>query len=227
MHIMKALATLSKFLGCYDKWKNIVQNYQLRWSDSSNGAGISKGLEIFQKIYGNDNYQEMIIQLKDACLKLDKKYSSVLLYCVLTGLRPAEACASIQLLKDRKEDYLTKDHKVLEHFKYPEVFMRRTKNAYISVMFEELFKVIDCSNFISYNSLRLAMRRRNIKMNISICRKIFATFLRNEGVEQEMIDLLQGRIPKSVFVRHYYRPDLSKFDEIRQKLTKLHELIVK
>jgi intergrase/recombinase len=168
----------------------------------------------------------MIIQLKDACLKLDKKYSSVLLYCVLTGLRPAEACASIQLLKDRKEDYLTKDHKVLEHFKYPEVFMRRTKNAYISVMFEELFKVIGCSNFISYNSLRLAMRRRNIKMNISICRKIFATYLRNEGVEQEMIDLLQGRIPKSVFVRHYYRPDISKFDEIREKLTKLHDLLV-
>jgi hypothetical protein len=145
---MKALATLSKFLGCYDKWKNIVQNYQLRWSDSSNGAGTSKGLEIFQKIYGNDNYQEMTNQLKDACLKLDKKYSSVLLYCVLTGLRPAEACASIQLLKDRKEDYITKDHKALEHFRFPEVFMRRTKNAYISVMFEELFKVIDCSSFI-------------------------------------------------------------------------------
>ena len=30
-------------------------------------------------------------------------------------------------------------------------------------------------------------------MNISICRKIFATFLRSEGVEQEMIDLLQGQ----------------------------------
>lgn len=104
--------------------------------------------------------------------------------------------------------------------------MRRTKNAYISVMFEELFKAIDHSNFISYNSLRLALRRRNIKMNISICRKIFATFLRNEGVEQEMIDLLQGRIPKSVFVRHYYRPDMSKFDQISEKLTSLHNLIV-
>jgi hypothetical protein len=65
---MKALATLSKFLGCYDKWKEIVQNYQLKWSDSGNVAGFSKGLEIFQKIYGNDNYQEMIIQLKDECL---------------------------------------------------------------------------------------------------------------------------------------------------------------
>ena len=56
MHIMKALATLSKFLGCYDQWKKIIEKYQLQWTDSGNGAGFSKGLEIFQKIYGNDNY---------------------------------------------------------------------------------------------------------------------------------------------------------------------------
>lgn len=71
----------------------------------------------------------MIIQLKDALLRLDKKYSSVLLCCALTGLRPAEACVSMQLLKERKQDYLTKDHKVLEHFKFPELFMRRTKKC--------------------------------------------------------------------------------------------------
>ena len=57
-------------------------------------------------------------------------------------------------------------------------------------------------------------------MNISNRLRILPTYLRNEGVEQEMIDLLQGRIPKSVFVRHYYRPDSSKFDTIREKLTK-------
>ena len=45
-------------------------------------------------------------------------------------------------------------------------------------------------------------------MNMNYCRKIFATFMRNNGIEQEVIDLLQGRIPKSVFVRHYYKPDL-------------------
>ena len=58
-------------------------------------------------------------------------------------------------------------------------------------------------------------------MNMSVCRKIFATFLRNEGVEQEMIDLLQVRIPKSVFVRHYYRPDSSNLDIIRERLVSL------
>ncbi|HSA75319.1 MAG TPA: hypothetical protein VLE21_03945, partial [Candidatus Nitrosocosmicus sp.] len=119
IHIMKSLATLSKFLGFYDKWKKIVENYQLKWSDNGKGAGASsKGLEIFHNIYGNNNYQVMIGQLKNACLKLDKKYSSILIYCTLTGLRSAEACVSFKLLKETKVDFLTKDNKILENLKF-------------------------------------------------------------------------------------------------------------
>lgn len=47
-------------------------------------------------------------------------------------------------------------------------------------------------------------------MNMNYCRKIFATYLRTKGIEQEIIDLLQGRISKSIFVRHYYKPDFFK-----------------
>jgi intergrase/recombinase len=42
------------------------------------------------------------------------------------------------------------------------------------------------------------------------CRKLFATYLRNQGIEQEIIDILQGRISNSVFVNHYYRPDINE-----------------
>jgi intergrase/recombinase len=50
-------------------------------------------------------------------------------------------------------------------------------------------------------------------MHLLYCRKIFATYLRLEGVEQEIIDLLQGRIPRNVFVRHYFRPNFAKQNE--------------
>ena len=40
------------------------------------------------------------------------------------------------------------------------------------------------------------------------CSKVFATYLRNKGIETEIIDLLQGRISNSVFVNHYYRPNI-------------------
>ena len=33
--LMKALATLSKYLGCYNQWKKIRENYQLKWSGNN------------------------------------------------------------------------------------------------------------------------------------------------------------------------------------------------
>ena len=32
---MKALATLSKYLGCYNQWKTLKENYQLKWSGNN------------------------------------------------------------------------------------------------------------------------------------------------------------------------------------------------
>jgi intergrase/recombinase len=63
-------------------------------------------------------------------------------------------------------------------------------------------------------------------MHMNYCRKIFATFLRTRGIEQEVIDLLQGRIPKTIFVRHYYKPDYEIFNRIREKLDELYTIII-
>lgn len=69
--------------------------------------------------------------------------------------------------------------------------------------------------------------KNNLKMNMYYCRKVFATYLRNKGIELEIIDLLQGRIGSSVFVNHYYRPDINEIitkrirpmlDELRAEL---------
>ena len=40
------------------------------------------------------------------------------------------------------------------------------------------------------------------------CRKIFASHLRQSGLESEIVDLLQGCVPKTVFVPHYFTPSL-------------------
>ena len=52
-------------------------------------------------------------------------------------------------------------------------------------------------------------------MNRYYCRMVFATYLRNKGIELEIIDLLQGRISNSVFVSHDYRLDINEI--IRKK----------
>ena len=50
----------------------------------------------------------------------------------------------------------------------------------------------------------------NIGMKMYYCRKVFANYLRSSGIEPEIIDLLQGRISRSVFVNHYYRPNINE-----------------
>lgn len=79
---------------------------------------------------------------------------------------------------------------------------------------------------LNYSKIRLTFQRNNKKCYMSYCRKIYATFLRNEGIEPEVIDMLQGRIPNSIFVRHYYRQSMERFDEIGIKLNKLYNRIV-
>ena len=55
------------------------------------------------------------------------------------------------------------------------------------------------------------------------CRKIFSSYLgQYAGIESEIVDLLQGRTPNTVFAKHYFRPNLQEY---RQKaLDALKEL---
>jgi hypothetical protein len=123
LHVMKSLATLSKYLGCYDKWNQIRERYQLKWSNGDD-------LNSFTNILNNKtNYSNMIAWVKNTYSVLPKEYGNILLYCTLTGLRPDEACKSIQLIHNDIDNYLNKESMTLEHFKYPDIFIRRTKKA--------------------------------------------------------------------------------------------------
>ena len=141
-------------------------------------------------------------------------------------MRPDEACTSLRLVKENIHNYLDRDKMILKHFEFPDIFIRRTKQAYVSIANDLILKIANDSGIHSYNALRCYLRRKNISMNMNYCRKIFATFMRNNGVQSEIIDLLQGRIPKSVFVRHYYllTKDYNK-DVISPLLYKLYDVI--
>lgn len=179
------------------------------------------------KILNETSYSDMLKWIKDVISILPKPQRNLIIFNTLTGLRPIEVSKCIGLLHNDLEGYWNKDKGILEHYKFPREFIRRTKKVFISVVDTPLIELAKkCPTDVSYNALKLMLHRKDLDMNMYYCRKVFATYLRNEGVESELIDLLQGRIPNSVFVRHYYRPDSSKFDEIREKLTKLHSLLL-
>ena len=47
IHVMKSLAALAKYTGCYDKWQQIRESFQLKWSNSD-------PLQDFNSIYNNE-----------------------------------------------------------------------------------------------------------------------------------------------------------------------------
>lgn len=81
----------------------------------------------------------------------------------------------------------------------------------------------------NYDALRFTFTRRHIGvgMHMAWCRKIYSSFLRQNGIESEIVDLLSGRVPKTVFARHYFTPSLDYRDKVMNALNKLKEQIEK
>jgi hypothetical protein len=55
--------------------------------------------------------------------------------------------------------YYNTERQCLEHFRFPEIFLRQTKKAYISFVTHEILEIVeDCaqSSKITYNGIRLS-----------------------------------------------------------------------
>ena len=130
---------------------------------------------------------------------------------------------SVRLLNVQNLDisYYNPERQCLEHFRFPEIFIRQTKKAYLSFVSPEMLELVSgIPHGISYNAIRLACWSAGIKMDMRFCRKIFASHMRHEGIQPEVVDLLQGRVAQSVLTRHYLVPKQT-FKDVLQALNEL------
>jgi intergrase/recombinase len=108
--------------------------------------------------------------------------------------------------------YYKPERNALEHFRFPDIFFRQTKKAYISFVSPEILEIATGLRIRkplpTYNDIRLACWKIGLKCDMRFCRKIHASHLRQSGIESEIVDLLQGRVPRTVFARHYFTPSL-------------------
>jgi intergrase/recombinase len=108
-------------------------------------------------------------------------------------------------------EYLDRERIMLFHYNFPDSFLRVSKKAFVSILTKEILEIGYATPLnIRYSLVRTRLKGMNIPMHLYYCRKVFATYLRNKGIEPEIINLLQGRINSSVFVNHYYRPDINE-----------------
>jgi intergrase/recombinase len=121
------------------------------------------------------------------------------------------------------EQFLNDDG-LLEHFQFKKLFLRGTKNVYLSIVPKSLVAQITESEPVSYNAILKRLQRRKMRSRICELRDAYGTFMVQNGLIKEEVDLLQGRIPPSIFIRHYWSPS---FKELRDRtLTALDKMEV-
>lgn len=175
----------------------------------------------------------MLQSLKTAYKTLPKSYANFILFSVCSGLRVIESLSAVRLIRNPKifQEYYNEQTSCLEHFRFKEIFWRRTKHSYITILPKDIITdlVIQGMDFTpgSYDTVKLKLYENKLDFKLNYSRKIYASYLRQYGnVETELIDLLQGRIGKSVFVRHYYRPSLESYrGRVLEAVHKLKEQI--
>jgi intergrase/recombinase len=144
---------------------------------------------------------------------LDDSKTALVEFAAMTGVRAGEAVKAFNLAIElnqagRLGDYYNRELRSLEHFKYPELFLRRTKNVFFSFVPASVIQRLTACDTVSYSTLRKHVRKHGLKMRLHELRNYYSTFLVHHGMIREEVDLLQGRIGQSIFMRHYFSPDI-------------------
>jgi intergrase/recombinase len=103
--------------------------------------------------------------------------------------------------------------KFLEHFRYPKLFLRNSKNCYVSCVPKNLLDEISKSSKVSYIAIDKRLNKANLPMRIKPLRFYYATEMRKLGLLSEQIDLIEGRIGKTIFLMHYFKENPKKLSD--------------
>jgi intergrase/recombinase len=206
---------LSKYLGTYLQFKEKLKQYGIKWAKPDN-------FQSFLNIFSN-SHSDLGAWYKQVYYILPENQKLYPRFMLLSGLRRTEGRNTfnkvIELSKQKKlHEYYDSKLSILEHFRYPKEFLRNTKNAYISIVPHDLIIQIGNSKPISDNAIRKFLERKAISLRIKELRSYHATYLAKHGIMSEIVDLLQGRIGRSVFVRNYLKEDSKQLSEQVLKL---------
>ncbi len=91
------------------------------------------------------------------------------------------------------------------------LFLRGTKNAFISIVPKAMITEIANSEPVSYNAIYCRLMRKKIPLRLKELRSYQNSYLRKNGIILELVDIIAGRVPKSVFTRHYLGQDMKTF----------------
>ena len=199
---LRALVALSKYLGCYEVFKARMNQFGLKWEGYDN---FDSFLRIMQ------NKQSDVLKWVEKCLSvLDESYRTLVWFALISGMRKSEVINSFNLTitlgrEDRLSEYYNEELQTLEHFRYKSIFIRGKKNVFFSFVPREFVdKILRCKT-VSASGFKRRIIRNGFSSEFQGLRDYFATFMVHHELLQQEVDLLQGRIGRTLFMKHYFR----------------------
>jgi hypothetical protein len=207
-NIINGLTALSKYLGTYDSFKMTMLTHGIK-------RVRPDPLQTFTRIFNSKAHEGLGEWYNQALAVLKENEQLYLKFMLLSGVRAMEGVRAFNLIVELgsryTEEYYNQNTGFLEHFKYPKLFLRSSKNLYVSAVPRELVEKISKSSMVSYNAIDRKLDRACMKMRVKQLRSFYATKMREMGLLPEQIDLVQGRVGKSIFLQHYFKQDARKF----------------
>jgi intergrase/recombinase len=217
-NVLSSLTALAKYLGIYESFKTKMKNYGVKWATRKSVDSVVRILEA---------KDDVLDWAKTATERLENSYATLVKLAAASGLRKTESIDAFNLAVKLQNagklgDYYHPELQALEHFKHPETFIRDTKNVFFSFVPKHLITEVTAGHPISHTTLRRKLKKHDLPLRFAELRDYFATFMVHNGVIQQEVDLLQGRIGRSIFMRHYFSPDIENLrDRVLAAIAKL------
>jgi intergrase/recombinase len=214
--IMTALSNLSKFLGRYEDWKRLVHAFQLKWSDRSKDEII---IERLIKVKDVDDVFNWIRQVK----AVRPDFSDLLDLMMYSGMRLLEAVNSynliIQLHKEgRLSEYYNEETEALEHYKFKDLFLRKSKKSFVSFVPKSLvLKIAENGKMLNKHGVCTGIQRYGLPLRFGDIREVHNTIMSKYLSESE-VNFLAGRIGSSVFMSNYF--NIKWITDLRERMSK-------
>ena len=209
-NVIKALILISKYLGKYTEFKATLSQHDIKFSRPDNLAAFLRIL--------NSNNKNTLGWYNEALTKLRPNEQLFLKFLLHSGLRTSEGITSFNKIVELSNagflnEYYDSELGCLMHFKYPKQFIRKSKNAYVTFITAELLEQISHSQTVSYACIRKRLDRAKMTMRLNEFRKLYGTHLVSNGITETEQNLVCGRIATSIFVKHYWSPQLKLLGE--------------
>jgi hypothetical protein len=202
-NVLAALSSYAKFTGQYDVWRGLVKSYGFGWGGRSADDVV---IDRLNNVSDPNEIWEWVKSVKEMRPDL-VDFMDLMSF---TGLRFVETLNCYQLiqrlaLENKLGTYYNAESSALEHFHFKEVFMRKSKKAFVSFTPAFLIKNIEVSpSLVNPGS---AVKRSGLLQRFGDIREAHGTLMVKYLKESE-INFLHGRVTSSVFMANYFNPSL-------------------